>query len=403
MKIIFANNYYYLRGGSERVFFDEMEILEKDGHTIIPFTRKFDKNFSSNYEEYFPDDFKYHDVSLPEKIIAAKKLIYSSESKRSFSYLINKVKPDLVHVHNIYGRLTNSIIDSAKNHNIPVVMTLHDYKIVCPAYIMLRNGKICEDCKGGKFYKCFTTKCHKDSYIPSAINTFEAYYNNFRGKYKWISKFISPSQFLIDKHIESGHDIDNFIHIPNFIKLNDFKPNYNHKNYILFIGRLSKEKGINTLIKTFEKLDINLKIVGEGPEKDKIKNYLLSNKINNVMLEGYKTGNELKKAFQNAMFVIFPSEWYENAPMTILESFAYGKPVIGTKLGGSPEMIIPHETGLLYEAGNVDDLHNKILYLLDNEDLIKSMGKNARQLVEKEHSSESHLNQLLELYNTIIK
>ncbi|PKM78911.1 MAG: hypothetical protein CVU88_08535, partial [Firmicutes bacterium HGW-Firmicutes-13] len=295
MKIIFANNYYYLRGGSERVFFNEMAMLKAYGHEVVPFSRHFEKNIQSEYSRFFPSPIEYEDVSLAKKIVVSFKLIYSYECRNKLSELLNYFSPDLVHAHNIYGRLTTSIIDVAKKKSVPVVMTLHDYKLICPSYLMLLNEKVCERCTGRKFYNCVLTKCHKGSRSASFVYTFEAYFSSIFKKYAYISCFMCPSKLSLRKHAEAGIPEEKLVHIPNFISIEDFEPNYENKGYILYVGRLSREKGVLTLLKAVKGLDIPVRIVGDGPMRKEYEEFVRENSLNNVFFEGYKSGDGLKK------------------------------------------------------------------------------------------------------------
>lgn len=402
MKLIFANNYYYLRGGSERVFFDEMEILREKGHQVVPFSRHFEKNYSTDYGIHFAPSFEYDNAPLFKKFPAAFKLIYSRECADSFCKLLNNFRPEIVHAHNIYGRLTSSIIDAAKKRRVPVVLTLHDYKLICPSYLMLSNGKPCEKCIGGKFYNCLIARCHKGSLTASAVYTFEAYLNALFRKHDWITYLICPSEFIQRRYAEAGIPEKKLVHIPYPIKTGNFEPNFTAGNYVLFAGRLSGEKGVLTLLKAVKSSDILVKIVGDGPMRIKYETFAKDNEINNVDFSGYKTGSKLKAIFRNAAFLVCPSEWYENLPMTIMEAFAYGKPVIGSNIGGVPEMITDEETGLLFRAGNHRELREKIQYLLSNPSLITRMGKAARKRVEEEYKAELHYQKLMEVYKKAI-
>ena len=401
MKIVFANNYLYIRGGSERVFYDEANILMSYGHEVAFFSRHFHKNPLSEYSKFFASNLEYENVPIIKKVLASLKLVYSYECRNKFYDLLKFFNPDIIHAHNIYGRLTTSIVDAAKKRQIPVVMTLHDYKLICPSYLMLLDDRICERCKGKKFYYCAFKKCHKQSLTSSLIYAIESYHNSILKKYAWIKYFLCPSKFILRKHAEIGIPHEKLIHLSNFIKAESFEPNFNCGEYIIFIGRLSKEKGLLTLLKAAKEIDIPVRIVGEGPFRDKLDNYIKENKINNVFFEGYKSGEELKDLFRNALFLVFPSEWYENAPMTILEAFAYGKPVIGSNIGGIPEMVIENETGLLFNPGNYLELREKINFLLSNPSLITEMGKNAREKVEKEYYAKTHYERLMGVYTNI--
>jgi glycosyltransferase involved in cell wall biosynthesis len=403
MRIIFANNYYYLRGGSERVFFDEMEMLQANGKQIVPFTRHFEKNQSSEFFQYFANPIEYEHKPFFHKISAAGKLIYSNEVKYKLLELIGFVKPDIIHAHNIYGRLTSAVIDAAKKKKLPVVMTLHDYKLACPSYLMLHGGKPCDVCKGGLFYNCLFKRCHKESMSASLIYTIEAYFTKLLKKYNHISFFICPSKFSFKKHTEAGIPENKLLYIPNFINFENFEPNYDNAGYILFVGRLSREKGVLTLLKAIKGRDVNLKIVGDGPLREEYEGFAKDNEIRNVIFEGFKSGVELRDLFRGAAFILFPSECFENAPMTIIEAFAYGKPAIASDIGGIPEMVIDNQTGLLFMPGNYLELREKINYLLENPSLIKKLGLQARKKVEEEYNADIHYKKLIEAYARVFQ
>lgn len=260
MKILFANNYYYVRGGSEKVFFDEMKILQAYGYTVAPFSRIFEKNKPSKYSQFFASSIEYENAPLLKKITTGLKLIYAYDCKKEFSRLLDHFMPDLIHAHNIYGRLTTSIVDAAKKNRIPVVMTLHDYKLICPSYLMLLNDSVCERCIGGKFYNCVLKKCHKGRRDASLVFTLESYFNSIFDKYDYISYFICPSRFSLKKHAEAGISEEKLMHIPNSIDIEQFDAGYENSGYILYAGRFSREKGILTLLKAVKGHDIPVKI-----------------------------------------------------------------------------------------------------------------------------------------------
>lgn len=399
MKVIFANNFFYIRGGSERVFFDEMEMLKSNGHIVIPFSRHFEKNEYSEYSNYFAPSMDLENISPIKKFTTAFKLIYSFECKKSLRILLKEFKPDIIHAHNIYGRLTTSIIDEAMKHNIPVVMTLHDYKLICPSYLMLRNGRVCDKCIDGSFYHCSVFRCHKDRLFPSIVYTIESYFNKYLNKYNYVRYFISPSKFLTNMLVKSGIPEERIIHIPNALDVTKYEPNYNDSGYILFVGRLSREKGVLTLLRALKGLDVILRVAGDGPIRDQCLEFVEENRLKNVVFEGYKQCNELRELFRNAKFIVVPSEWFENAPMTCLEAFAYGKPVIGSDIGGIPELVIDGLTGLLFKPGDYQELREKIYYLLSNPTTIIQIGKNAREKIERQYNLELHYKKLIETYN----
>lgn len=404
MKILFLNNFYYLRGGSERVLFDEMRILREAGHDVAIYSRGHEHNAASEFSEYFPPPFDTERIDLSLKTLrAAKELIYSGASRRGLAKVIDLFKPDVAHAHNIYGRLSLSVLDELKVASIPVVMTLHDLKMHCPSYLMLNHGRICEQCKGHRYYHAVRTRCHKGSYAASAVYALESWLNYATGRYRSVGRFVTPSLFLMDKCVEYGWDRGKITYLPNFIDL-ALKPEFRHGGeYILYIGRLSREKGVGALLQAYSRLKrpIPLKIVGDGPEKEGLQRSI-GIAGSTVTFTGYLSGPALTDALLGAKVVVMPSECYENAPMTILEAFAHHKPVIGARIGGIPEMIHDGVNGYLFQPGNAADLQAKLeLFLNLPEQRVLEMGKSAREKVENEYNAESHYQRLINVYRKV--
>ena len=398
MRIAFANNYLYLRGGSERVFFDEISVLEGAGHRIALFSREHASNIQTPYSRYFPSDLHYEGVPAPRKIVAAASLVYSSQCGRKFGELLEDFRPDLVHGHNIYGRLTTAILDAARRRDVPAVMTLHDHKLICPSYLMLSRGAVCERCEGRKFYHCLLERCHKGGVVPSLVYTIEATCNRLLDKYRDVRYFLCPSAFLKEKHARYGVPEERLEIVPNFLRIEGYSPSYEGGEYVLYAGRLSSEKGLSKLLRAVEGLDVPLRIVGDGPMRESLESRAREKGQKNVVFEGYKTGKELADIFRRSLFVVFPSECYENAPMSILEGFAYGKPVIGADIGGVPEMITDGETGFLFPPGDAAALRERVCYLSERPSLIAAMGRKARRRIEERHTPEVHLKRLTDVY-----
>jgi glycosyltransferase involved in cell wall biosynthesis len=404
MKIIYLNNYHYIRGGSERVLFEEMRMLREGGHEVGIYARSHDKNEASEYAEFFPPPLDTERLPLKFTTLrTVKELIYSNAARKGLREVIKRFRPDVAHAHNIYGRLSLSVLDELKAAGVPVVMTLHDLKLLCPSYLMLNKGSICERCKKQKFYHAVLTRCHKRSYAASLIYALESWINYAFGKYKSVSMFIAPSRFLRDKCIAYGVDRARIIFIPNFI--NDLSvPQTAVGDYLLYMGRLSREKGVATLIRACSRLSgfISLKIVGDGPMRQ-----VLEREVHDaglpISFTGYLKDNALEDALSRARAMVLPSEWYENAPMSILEAFAYGKPVIGSNIGGIAEIIDDGINGYLFEAGNTRDLAEKINLLFSKgKNDISQMGMLARKTVEEKFSAETHYQKLMSLYNKVL-
>jgi len=362
---------------------------------------KDERNYETEFKDYFVDRIDYSNIKPNlNNFKTALKMIYSIDAKKKIELLIQKTKPDIAHLHNIYGRLTPSILYALKKNNIPTIMTLHDFKIICPAYNMLRNGSICEICKGGKYYRCIITKCHKNSYLASLVYALEAYIYFWLKTYlKHVKYFITPSMFMKNKLIEFGIPKEKLVYIPNFVSFQSIIPIYNSKSYLLYSGKLLKTKGLATLLKAIKDLpDISLFIAGDGDMKEELEAYVKYNMLQNIRFLGHLEENELHNVLKDSLFVILPTECYENAPMAVLEAFAHGKPVVGSNIAGIPELVIDGETGLLFEPGNYKQLKEKIEYFLSHPDKIIEMGRNARRKVEKEYNAELYYQRLMNVY-----
>jgi len=411
MKILQINKYYYLKGGVERYMFDVSSMLQNHGHQVIPFAMKHEKNVPTKYTKYFVEYIEFDretKSSIFRKIKMGFKVIYSFEARNKLLRLIEKENPDIAHIHKFNNSLTPSILYALKKKEIPIVQTLHDYRTVCPNYNLYDFNKleICEDCKGHKYFNALRRRCHEigTSYSVSLNIAMESYLYHFLKTYEnTIDLFIAPSKFLMKKMIEFGVDRNQIIHIPYFVHYNKYIPNYSNSNYILYFGRLERHKGIKTLIAAMKHVNsLKLYIVGEGSYRNELEKYIEIDNIKNVRLVGYKKGKELNEFIKNSCFTIVPSEWYENYPLVVLESFALGKPVIGSNIGGIPELVYSKSTGMLFESGNVEDLAEKINYLLNNKNLVVEMGKNARKRIEEKYTKNEHYMRLMEVYSKVI-
>lgn len=398
MKILFANKFFHLNGGSETVFFQERNFLLEKAYNIIDLSMADKKNLFSPFTDFFVPNINYQNNSgMMNKILKARSFIHSSIAVKNIEALIVKEKPSIAHLHNIYHQLTPSIIPLLKKYGVKVVLTLHDYKLVCPSYLALKNEKICEECKGHHFWKPFTTNC-QNSYSQGLLLSVEAMFHKWKGSYNDVDLFLSPSQFMADQ-ISQRVPPEKIQVLHNGIDVEEYQPVYSGHGYGLYFGRLSKEKGIETLLKAHNNLpnSFPLKIVGTGPlENDLRKEYL------NVEFLGYKSGEELNKLIANASFVVVPSEWYENCSMVVLESMAFGKPVIGSRIGGIPEQIEEGKTGFLFERGNVEELTEKIALLGADKSLRQRFGRNARKKLENEYSLDEHCQKLENIYKDLL-
>lgn len=398
-----VNKYYWRKGGSETVFFGEKDLLELHGHQVIPFSMQHKNNFTTTYSRFFVSEVDYSKIGLVGKLSAALRVIYSLEAKRKMDALLSTENVDIAHFHIFQHQISPSVFGSLKKRNIPIILTLHDLKPMCPNYRMYTQGAICEKCKGGKFYNCALNKCTKNSAFKSMINVVEMYLHYALGYYQNVDKYISPSNFIRNKMIEFGYPADQIITIPNFINVAQFGMSHEDHDYGLYFGRLSDEKGVNTLLEACKQCpEIPIVIVGNGPAEDSLKQLAKDLELNNVSFTGYKSGKDLIDLVEKSSFTILTSKVYENCPMSILESHAIGKAVIGSRIGGIPELIKDGQDGFTFEPGNSDELAEKMLLLWRDKKTRTSMGLSGRKKVEAEFTPERHYDQLISVYREFL-
>nr|WP_093186768.1 glycosyltransferase [Thiocapsa sp. KS1] len=397
------NNYYYRRGGAEVVFLESAKLLADSGWDVVPFAMKHPQNLPSPWSEYFIDEIEYgEDYSFFEKAARIPKVIYSFEARRKVRDLIRVARPDIAHAHNVYHHISPSIFGALKEEGIPTILTLHDLKLACPAYKMLAHDGVCERCKGGRIWNVVTHKCVKDSYALSGTIALETLTHRALQLYsRNVDRFIVPSRFYLEKFVEWGWDRDRFTYIPNFVDTERFAPDPTPGNAFVYVGRLGHEKGLRTLIKAAAIAAVPLRIIGTGPEEE-ILRALSERTGGKAEFLGYLAGDDLQGAIKTGRALVLPSEWYENAPVSILESYALGRPVIGAKIGGIPELIRPGETGATFESSDVEALATVLRQVASlNASEVTEMGMAGRGWVEDDFSDVRHRDRLVALYKTL--
>lgn len=402
-RLLSLNSYHYRRGGSDAVYFDHAKLFDDLGWENAFFSMHHPKNVESPWSKYFVKELELsHNYSALQKISMATKAIYSLEAQRNLRKLIDEFQPSVAHVHCIYHHLSPSVMPVLKKAGVPIVMTAHDLKIACPAYKMMNSGGICERCKTGNYTHLLKHKCLHNSLAVSGLVMVEAYFNRMLKSYRNnLSKIVTPSRFFKDKLVEWGWPEEMIVYIPNFIHYDGYTPDYNPGDYFLFFGRLAEEKGADTLIRASAKSGCKVLMAGTGPEEENLRK-LAADLNANVEFMGFCSGDTLHNLVRQSRSVILASQWYENAPISILEAYAFGKTVIGAEIGGIPEMIVNDETGFLFESGDVDELAQRMkeVSLLPDEKLI-GMGKYAREYVEKTYSKEQYLDKTLDIYQQL--
>jgi len=406
MRILLVHKFFRYTGGAEVFFFDTARVLKENGHQIAFFSTTDKDNIQSEYSKYFIKAPNFKSGNLFTKMLSFFKIPYNFEAKKQFRKLVLDFKPDLIHVFAIATHISPSILDVAKKYKIPTVISCNDYKHICPNYKLFHHGKLCEDCKGGKFYNCVINKCSHNSFSYSLASAFESYVHHFLDIYrKNINLFLFASDFMAHKTEEFwGKNTFRWGKLLNPFNIPDKVPEDNAGTYGLYFGRLIDEKGVNILIEALTNCrQIPFKIIGDGPDYAELKLFSEKNGLTNVEFTGPVWGDALNDMILKSKFVVVPSIWHENFPYVILQSFAAWKPVIGSIRGGIPELVIDNERGLLYNAENPLELSRKISDLFNDDDKCLRMGKNARKFIEETFSDELFYKSLMNNYNTVIK
>lgn len=403
MKILLANKFHYLKGGSEKYYFELAELLKENGHEVAFFSMKDEKNIKTDCKEYFVEPINLNTGSK----LKAFDVIYSKENKKKMQEALEDFKPDIVHLNNFQRQLSASIIDAIKEKNIPIVFTAHDVQAICPAITMLDNNKnICEGCAKGKYGNCIKKKCIKNSTLKSILGAIEGEYYNFKKIYKEkIDYIVTPSEFYKQKFIKEGIDENKILAIHNFIDIQKYDIETQDDGYALYFGRLSKEKGILNLLQAFAKTEKGtLYIAGEGEKKENIENIIKEKQLENrIRLLGFLKQDEMKEYIRKCKFVIVPSIWYENCPYSVMETLAVGKPVIGANIGGIPELVKNKENGLTYQYDKIEDLAEKINILFNKPELVKKFSKKAKENAKKLYAKNIYYDKIISVYDKILK
>lgn len=395
MKVLQINKYPSLKGGTETVLFDTIRLLKEHGHEVVLLsTDEGEVTYTPTYTISYPDS----NASLKKRVGNLPSFFYNRCAVKTLEAVIEKERPDIAHIHLYHNSFSSSILPVLKRHNIAVVMTLHEYRQICPSYLLLdKNQHICEKCIDGNYFHCMFTQCAKGSFIESTLLTMEMFYRRmFYKTEKYVNKFICPSDFVYRKHLSFNKQIaDKSVVIYNPVRVNSLE-NINKGDYLLYFGRLSREKGIHTLLSAMKQLpNIKLKIVGAG-------DFPLNNIPSNVELLGFKRKEELEPIIRHALYTIVPSEWYETFGLSCTESLLLGTPVIASNIGAIPEIVEHRKNGFLFETGNVKSLEGTIseALLLSDEEYIH-MGETGQQSLSK-FSEDKYIKKMLSIYEELI-
>lgn len=405
MRILLANKFWYMKGGAERVVFENKKLLEGNGDTVLDFAMQGAKNVASAQERFFVSAVMTDRVSFGwQGLRTAGRMLWSFEAARKFEALLKEVRPDVVHAHNIYHQISPSILPVAKRLGVPVVMTLHDYHLVSPNYGMFDRGRVVEPSKRHPYGDTFRRRLIGGSLARSALSAFEGWLHHALGVYGSVAKFIAPSEFVKQKVVEYGIDEHRIEIVPHAIDLEGRVPSYASENRVVCVGRLSPEKGLDVLLRAMKEVrGLDCAIVGDGPERDRLERLAEELDLGNVTFLGALYGSELDREIARAKAVVIPSQSYETFGLTALEAYAFGKPVIASKIGALPEVVREGETGRLFTPTAPKELAECLNWLAHNTARAQAMGKNGRHLAETEYAPGLHLGRLHRIYKEAIE
>lgn len=383
MKILMINKFLHPNGGSETYIFKLGEYLQANGHEVQYFGMEHEGRVVGNRVNAYTSDMDFHGGSKLSKLTYPIKTIYSSDARKQIRKVLDDFKPDVCHLNNFNYQLTPSVIleivkwRKQQNKKCKIVYTAHDYQLVCPNHMCRNIGtdENCEKCLSGSFINCTKNRCIHGSLAKSLIGTLEASVWNGTKVYKHIDTIICCSEFMKTKLDTNPLFATKTVAIHNFIDKPQPMSDTTKKDYVLYFGRYSKEKGVNTLIDVCKSLpDIKFVFAGTGPLEGELQG------IKNIENVGFKTGDELETLIAQARFTIYPSQWYENCPFSVMESQMFGTPVLGANIGGIPELIRDGETGELFESGNKKELRQKIEKLWISRELTDTYSKNCENI-----------------------
>lgn len=400
MKILMVNKFLYHRGGAETYTFELADYLRQQGHEVQFFGMEDPRNVHGNQWNLNVSHVEFRGFSLRQATYPFR-IIYSREARKKLGQVLSSYQPDYVHLNNINFQLTPSILYEIRQKGIPMIQTLHDFQLVCPNHMMYRehDTTICEKCKGRQYHQCIRHKCIHNSRTKSFFGALEGWLYHRLNTYGMVDAFIAPSQFLADKMVDFGEDGRRIHTIHNFIKRDYEQVQFEKQAYFLYFGRLSIQKGIPTLLRVIRSLpEVPFVIAGGGELEEEVKGAALAN----LRFVGFKTGEELVKLIGEARATLLPTEWYENCPMSVLESLMVGTPVIGSRIGGIPELVDHEVDGLLFPAADEAALREQVLRLWSQPEAAAAMAVKARQKVEA-FSIDRYGEQLMQLVTPLLK
>jgi glycosyltransferase involved in cell wall biosynthesis len=406
VKILYCNKYNFCFSGTEVYLSELMDLMRSHGHEAELFSMADPRGEATRYDQYFVPhvEFKGGHMGVVTRMRLAGHAVYSTHARRCLRGMISTFQPDVAHVRNIYHHLSPSVLWELKAQGVPVIYHVNDFKLICPSYNLIANGRTCEACSGGRFRNVVAQGCYPAGRGQVAVLAAEAYVHRWLGTYqKCVDQFVAPSQFVKQKLVQHGFAEAKICVIPHFQRLPERHVPPAHDGPILYFGRLSPEKGVAGLVRAMQRVaDAELQIAGDGPQRQELERLVLDLKLTNLKFLGQLSGRELDRAILASRFTVMPSLAYETFGKSILESFAWGRAVVASDLGSRRELVRPGENGLLFEAGNEEELAETISYLAARPELAEAMGAAGRRLVEAQYSPDQHYQAMTGLYGRVV-
>jgi glycosyltransferase involved in cell wall biosynthesis len=403
MRILHVNKFLYRRGGAEAYMLDLAELQATQGHEVAFFGMRHPQNPSLPFEDAYPSyvELEPPPARVAGRLTAAARMMYSPSSRRGIKAVARAFRPDVAHLHNIYHQLSPSVLAPLRELAIPIVMTVHDYKLICPSYLLLDHGKVCEACLGGHFRHAVARRCKDDSLMASAVLAVETAVHRRANAYDPVQLFICPSRFLAGKIAEAGVFPDRLRVLSNFIAARTIAPKARPGGGVVYVGRLSHEKGVDVLVEAMGRLgQQRLDVVGDGPERARLEALAAASAPGRVCFHGAVPKGRVLDLIRSAAVAVMPSRCHENQPMAVLEAFACAVPVVATQLGGLPELVQQDQYGQSVPADDPAALAGALDRLLSDPERAFRIGQAARRHAERQFAPERHLEQLEGLYRS---
>jgi glycosyltransferase involved in cell wall biosynthesis len=399
-RLLIANNYWYRRGGADVAALEQAALFRRRGWEVAEFAMRHPSNQPSAWDHHFVDEIELgHRYGPARQVLNAGRVVWSGQARRRLAALVDEARPDVAHLHNVYHHISPAIIPLLARRGVPVVLTTHDLKLACPAYQMLSDGEVCQRCRDGGLRQVVRHRCLKGSLALSSLVFVESGLHRALGTYaRHVDRFVTPSRFYLRLFAEWGFDPEKFVHVPNAVDVDAFEADPRPGRHVVYAGRLAPEKGVHTLLRAAAASATPVLVLGTGPAEADLRR-VAAEAGTDVTWGGHRSGGALHDAIRSARATVLPSEWFENAPMSILESYALGTPVVGARIGGIEELVRDGETGRTFPSGDVDALAAVLreLAVMPDGD-VADLGRTGRRWVEDDFGLEQHAARLESVY-----